>query len=91
MAQFTSDASGGASGEMKNGVTWREEESKASIELWKNYLSALRGCTRSTRFYDAIAAELNALFAVDELFTSKQVKQKIENLGKSPHTDLFTL
>lgn len=77
------DASGGASGETtKKRVTWREEKTKALIELWKNYLPALRGCTRNAKFYDATAVELDSLFAVDDPFPSKQVKQKVENLSK---------
>lgn len=82
MAEDSSHARCGASADAKKRITWSTEETKALVELWKSYLPRLRGCTRNARYYEAIAAELSALFAADEALTAKHVKQKIENLNK---------
>lgn len=71
-----------ADNEAKKRIKWSVPETRALIELWKEYLPRLRGSTRNARYYEAMAAELNALFAVAEPFTAKHVKQKIENLSK---------
>ncbi|KAH6920161.1 hypothetical protein HPB50_028851 [Hyalomma asiaticum] len=64
-------------------VNWYVSTTEALIRLWEDNLSALRSNSRNARIYEEMARDLNARLPAGEVpFTTKQVRQKLENLNK---------
>ncbi|KAH6926035.1 hypothetical protein HPB50_013030 [Hyalomma asiaticum] len=64
-------------------VNWPVSTTELLIRLWEDNLAALRSNTRNARVYDSMTRDLNARLPAGAVpFTSKQVRQKLENLNK---------
>ncbi|XP_077490079.1 uncharacterized protein LOC144112455 [Amblyomma americanum] len=63
-------------------VSWSHHATMTLIRLWEENLPALRACSRNARIYASISAELSAGLHGEGPYTSKQVRQKIDNLHK---------
>ncbi|KAH6919449.1 hypothetical protein HPB50_029563 [Hyalomma asiaticum] len=64
-------------------VNWSVSTTELLIRLLEDNLAALRSNTRNARVYDSMTRDLNARLPAGAVpFTSKQVRQKLENLNK---------
>ncbi|KAM7303620.1 hypothetical protein ISCGN_013568 [Ixodes scapularis] len=91
MATTNSGASTSAASAKGNGgqkrLIWTRDTTLTLISLWEDNLASLRGVKRNAAIFARITESLNSAVASAgvqpvELFTAKQVKLKIENLGQ---------